>query len=160
MLSLLIGSIKREHGPIHSPDLSMDEKRGQRSKTATNENKNRKKATTSPNGQRSSSRITAACVLKIRPCVKQPQTQHITMQEPGEDAKNNTSRCGNPGPPSQDPGDHNEKPTGHNRHLHPIEIAQCNMKKKSLVDYAHDITITTGHCSHVKLPPRCQLPLH
>ena len=31
------------------------------------------------------------------------------------------------GPPSQDPGDHNEKPTGQNRHLHPSEIAQCNM---------------------------------
>ena len=45
------------------------------------------------------SNYSSLCAKKIRPCVKQPQTQHIILQEPGEDAKNKTSRCGNPGSP-------------------------------------------------------------
>ena len=33
----------------------------------------------------------------------------------------------------------------------------CVVFAFSSVDYAHDITMTTSHCSHVKIPPRCQL---
>ena len=44
---------------------------------------------------------------------------------PGEGAKATLHVAETQGPPSQDPGNDNETPTGHNRHLHPSKIAQC-----------------------------------
>ena len=78
----------------------MDEKRRQKKQK---NNKPKQKPQTSDNIAEWTNKLwsnySSLCTEKIRPCVKQPQTQHITLQEPGEDAKNNTSRCGNPGSP-------------------------------------------------------------
>ena len=75
----------------------------QQSKKKQKRNKPKQKPQTSDNIAEWTNKLwsnySSLCAEKIRPCVKQPQTQHITLQAPGEDAKNNTSRCGNPGSP-------------------------------------------------------------
>ena len=120
MLSLLIGSIKREHGPIHSPVYvhRRCKNRDKKTKKVTNQNKNRKQATTSPNGQISSGRITAACVLKRLGLAWSNHKSNTSLCKSQEKMQKTIHHVAETqGPPSQDPGDHNEKPTGQNRHL-------------------------------------------
>ena len=55
-------------------------------------------------------------------------TPRTSLQDHDEGAKQTkqSSVAETQDPPSQDPGDRNEKPTGHNRHLHSRELRRCN----------------------------------
>ena len=146
VLSLLIGSIKREHGPLHSPvavhrrchqhktekqTKPQNPKHHTQKQPQAKQNKNHRKAS-----EKTSSYWTRLLYSNSKQLMcwrdwalrkTNKQTKNITLQGARGRCKSKTSRCGNPGSPSHDPGDHNETPTGHNRHLHPSEIAQCKM---------------------------------
>ena len=128
MLSLLIGSIKREHGPIHSPvAVHVREKRTKETKQQQTKTKTAKK--------RQPRRMDKTALVELQQLVcwkrglawsnHKPNTSPCKSQEKMQKTIPHVAETQSP--PSQDPGDHNEKPIGHNRHLHPSEIAQCNM---------------------------------
>ena len=114
MQSLLLGSIKREHGPIHSP-VSVHG-RWQQHKTKNKEHKTKQPKTQKPPTNKTTSKqhrivildkvalckFKAACVLMVGPCVHQTRhrkQKHHNRKAPGKGAKSKTTRCGNPGSP-------------------------------------------------------------
>ena len=149
---LLFGSIKREHGPIHSPDIVHVRWRPHETKHTKQANKNHKstkpnksktkqkhqtKTRKNPhrrNGQVSSMRIAAAYVLTVEPCMHRNNTEtrkNTIARRPGRVQKGHQRVAETRGPPSQDPGDHNATPTGHNRHPNP-RIAIMRYMKETL----------------------------
>ena len=129
---LLFGSIKKEHGPIHSPKIcpctmatprNQTKTREQAKSTKTKQTKNQTNKNPHPrNGQVALCELAAAYVLRLTLACIEPdtETKNITIaRRLGRVQRKQYRAAETRGPPSQDPGDHNATPTGHNRHPSP-----------------------------------------
>ena len=142
---------KRAGGPLRSPMTDHNDVRHPNPKKNTKKQTNKTKRTATKTKTKKTTKQTpkntakktgkqrwvvssALCELNSNLCaemsaghpVNQTRTTTDTITNwPGEGAKTTLPVAETQGPPSQDPGDHNETPTGHNRHLPLSEFAPC-----------------------------------
>ena len=121
--SFPLWGIKREHGPIRSPSspsaMRSPENRQKRTQKQQKQHQTTKQEKPHYRSGQDSS-IPAAYVLKVGP---------LPLQGVGKGAKNTQHVAETRGPSSQDPGDHNATPTGHNRHHNPKKAIMRYMRE-------------------------------
>ena len=138
LASFPLWGIKREHGPIRSPSSpsamqspktrnKQEPKRGHKKKTnktkTTPEKTNRKNHIIAVDKTALCEFQQLMCWWLSLVCIETtPRTEKFNCKALGKDAKTH-STLRKPGvPPSQEPGDHNATPTGHNRHHNPKQV--------------------------------------